>query len=67
MRFPPINRVHSHDSQGLATKLQTTAVKDVENRLLWARWSAFWGKACWCGYCLHVKRLYRALTRWVAR
>lgn len=71
---PPINRVHSHDSQGLATKLQTTAVKDVENRLLWARWSAFWGKPClvWLLFAREAaipcaNPMGRALTRDIAR
>ena len=74
VRFPPINRVHSHDSQGLATKLQTTAVKDVENRLLWARWSAFWGKPClvWLLFAREAaipcaNPMGRALTRDIAR
>ena len=34
----------------MAPKVQTTSVKNAENGLLWARWSAFWAKQCrtWC-------------------
>lgn len=31
---------------GAAPKTQTTSVKNAENGVLWARWSAFWAQ--WC-------------------
>ena len=35
---------------GVVRKVQTTSVKNAENGLLWAKWSAFWAKLCrpWC-------------------
>ena len=31
---------------GAAPKVQTTSVKNAENGLLWAKWSAFWAQQC---------------------
>ena len=40
--IPPDQRCAGHGSRGLVPKTQTTSVKYVENRLLWAKWSALW-------------------------
>ena len=34
---------------GVVPKVQTTSVKNGENGLLWARWSAFWAQRAWQG------------------
>ena len=35
---------------GMVPKVQTTSAKNADNRLSWAKWSAFWAKLCrpWC-------------------
>ena len=35
---------------GKAPKSQTTSVKNIETRVLWLKWSAFWAQRCltWC-------------------
>ena len=35
---------------GVAPKVQTTSAKNADNRLSWAKWSAFWAKLSrtWC-------------------
>ena len=49
-------------------KPQTTSVKNAENGLLVAKWSAFWAHQCLAVVrCSHVNPLLRVLTRTIAR
>ena len=48
--------------------LQTTSVKNADNGLLVAKWSAFWAHQCLAVVrCSHVNPLLRVLTRTIAR
>ena len=53
---------------GVMPKPQTTSVKNAENGLLRAKWSAFWAQQwlTWCS-CSHVNPLLRVVTRCFAR
>ena len=42
MPIPPIGGNEIVVRGGVVPKVQTTSAKNVENGLLWARWSAFW-------------------------
>ena len=44
--FPPFGGSEATTRGGVAPKVQTTSVKNAENGLLWARWTAFWAKQC---------------------
>ena len=68
VQFPPIGDGAAAVRGGMAPKSQTTSVKDVENGVLWARWSTFWAHQC-LGVvrCSHVNPLLRAVTRSIAR
>ena len=68
VQFPPIGDGAAAVRGGMAPKSQTTSVKDVENGVLWARWSTFWAHQCLAVVrCSHVNPLLRVLTRTIAR
>ena len=68
VQFPPIGDGAAAVRGGMAPKSQTTSVKDVENGVLWARWSTFWAHQCLAVVrCSHVNPLLRAVTRYIAR
>ena len=68
MQFPPTGDGAAAVRGGMAPKSQTTSVKDVENGVLWARWSTFWAHQCLAVVrCSHVNPLLRAVTRSIAR
>ena len=46
VQFPPIDGSEAPTCGGMVPKVQTTSAKTVENRLLWARRSAFWAQRC---------------------
>ena len=52
MQFPPFGGGEAGFQTGVVPKVQTTSVKDAENGVLWARWSAFWAqlRRTWCVY-----------------
>ena len=53
---------------GVAPKVQTTSVKNADNGVSWARWSALWAKAVSDMVCRsHANLLVRALTGYIAR
>ena len=47
---PPFAGSEAAVRGGVVRKVQTTSVKNAENGLLWAKWSAFWANLCrpWC-------------------
>ena len=49
-QFPPLGSGAAVVCSGVAPKSQTTSVKNTENGLLVAKWSAFWAQRClaWC-------------------
>ena len=53
VQFPPIGDGAAAVRGGVAPKVQTTSVKNAENGLLVAKWSAFWRIRClsWCVGC----------------
>ena len=62
--FPPSGGSAIVAVVGAAPKVQTTSAKNVENGLLWARWSAFWAQQCLAGCeCSQVRPLFGVLTR----
>ena len=67
-QFPPFGSGAAVVCSGVALKSQTTSVKNTENGLLVAKWSALWAQRClaWCA-CSHVNPLLRVLTRSIAR
>lgn len=74
VQFPPDQRCASYESRGLAPKLQTTSLRNAENGLLWARWSALWANRHCYGVLFAreaaipcAKPMGRALTRDIAR
>ena len=50
MQFPPSGGVEAASQTGVAPTVQTTSVKNADNGLLVAKWSAFWAQRClaWC-------------------
>ena len=48
VQFPPFGGSPSVALVGVVPKVQTTSAKNVENGLLWARWSAFWAGVFIC-------------------
>ena len=50
VQFPPFGGGEVAVRGGVVRKVQTTSVKNAENGLLWAKWSAFWANLCrpWC-------------------
>ena len=68
VQFPPIGDGAAAVRGGVAPKSQTTSVKDVENGVLWARWSTFWAHQCLAVVrCSHVDPLLRVVIRSIAR
>ena len=67
-QFPPFGSGAAVVCSGVALKSQTTSVKNTENGLLVAKWSALWAQRClaWCA-CSHVNPLLRVLNRSIAR
>ena len=67
-QFPPLGSGAAVVCSGVAPKSQTTSVKNTENGLLVAKWSALWAQRClaWCA-CSHANPLLRVLTRSIAR
>ena len=66
--IPPIGGGVAAVRGGVTPTLQTTSVKNADNGLLVAKWSAFWAHQClavvrWS----HVNPLSRVLTRTIAR
>ena len=47
---PPFGGGEVEVQGSVAPKVQTTSAKNADNRVLWARWSAFWAQRClaWC-------------------
>ena len=67
-QFPPIGDGAAAVRGGMAPKPQTTSVKNAENGLLVAKWSAFWAHQCLAVVrCSHVNPLLRVSTRDTAR
>ena len=60
-QFPPFGSGAAVVCSGVALKSQTTSVKNTENGLLVAKWSALWAQRClaWCA-CSHANPLLRA-------
>ena len=56
--FPPIGGGVAAVRGGVVPTSQTTSVKNTDNGLLVAKWSAFWAQRClaWCA-CSHVNPL----------
>ena len=50
VQFPPFAGGEVAVRGGVAPKVQTTSAKNADNRLSWAKWSAFWAKLSrtWC-------------------
>ena len=50
VQFPPFTGGEVAVRGGVAPKVQTTSAKNADNRLSWAKWSAFWAKLSrtWC-------------------
>ena len=50
LQFPPLGGGAAVVCSGVAPTSQTTSVKNTENGLLVAKWSAFWAQRClaWC-------------------
>ena len=46
MQFPPFGDGEPPTYGGMVPTVQTTSVKNAENRALWMRWSAFWAQRC---------------------
>ena len=48
--FPPFGGGEVTVRGGKAPTSQPTSVKNIDNRVLWLRWSAFWAQRClaWC-------------------
>ena len=46
VQFPASGDGEAATRGGAAPKVQTTSVKNAENGLLWAKWSAFWAQQC---------------------
>ena len=66
--FPPIGGGVAAVRGGVVPTLQTTSVKNADNGLLVAKWSAFWAHQCLAVVrCSHVNPLLRVLTRTIAR
>ena len=67
-QFPPLGSGAAAVRGGAVAKVQTTSVKNTENGLLVAKWSAFWAQRClaWCARS-HVNPLLRVSTRDTAR
>ena len=42
--FPPFGGSPSVALVSVVPKVQTTSMKNAENGVLWARWSAFWAQ-----------------------
>ena len=59
-QFPPFGSGAAVVCSGVALKSQTTSVKNTENGLLVAKWSALWAQRClaWCA-CSHANPLLR--------
>ena len=68
VQFPPTGGGADAVCGGGAPKPQTTSVKNTENGLLVAKWSAFWAHQCLAVVrCSHVNPLLRVSTRDTAR
>ena len=68
VQFPPTGDGADAVCGGVVPKSQTTSVKNTENGLLVAKWSAFWAHQCLAVVrCSHVNPLLRVLTRTIAR
>ena len=66
--IPPIGGGVAAVRGGVTPTLQTTSVKNADNGLLVAKWSAFWAHQCLAVVrCSHVNPLLRVLTRTIAR
>ena len=50
VQFPPFGGGEAASWTGVVPKVQITSVKNADNGVLWARWSAFWAQWClgWC-------------------
>ena len=46
MQFSPFGCRVSAAGGVVVPKVQTTSVKNADNGLLWAKWSAFWAQVC---------------------
>ena len=65
---PPHVGAEAASDADVTPRSQTTSVKNAENGLLRAKWSAFWAQQwlTWCS-CSHVNPLLRVVTRCFAR
>ena len=46
VQFPPFGGGEAASQAGVVPTVQTTSVKNADNGVLWAKWSAFWAQRC---------------------
>ena len=46
VQFPPFGGGEAASQAGVVPTVQTTSVNNVDNGVLWAKWSAFWAQRC---------------------
>ena len=44
--IPPFGGGEAASQAGVVPTVQTTSVKNADNGVLWAKWSAFWAQRC---------------------